>query len=104
MSEYILLALVFIFFGGATAMGFLAIARRRQRIVERLEQKPASDPTIGSTPELVLGDMTEALSGTLPSTEEGRSALQRDLMAAGFYRPTALMEYAALRAVMTILP
>jgi tight adherence protein C len=35
---------------------------------------------------------------------EVRTALQRDLRAAGYYKPTALMEYAAVRAVLIILP
>src|SRR5262249_5041686 len=35
---------------------------------------------------------------------ENRGALQRELRAAGYYRPTALVEYAAVRACLIILP
>jgi tight adherence protein C len=104
MAEYILLALVFLFFGGVTAMGYAAVARRRQQVEARLVQSSPSDPSLGSTPELILGDLTPALSGQIPISAEGRSELQRELMTAGMYRPTALMEYTAVRAVLTITP
>jgi tight adherence protein C len=104
MQEYILLGLIFVFFFGITLMGYLALVRRRQRVEARLEPTPSSDPTLSSNPELLLGDMTPALSAQIPMTEEGRSELQRDLRGAGMYRPTALMEYAAVRAVLTIVP
>jgi tight adherence protein C len=102
--EYILLGLVFLFFAGVSFMGYVALSRRRERIEARLVPSTASDPSIGSQPELVLGDLTPALAGQIPITEEGRSELQRDLLAAGMYSPTALMEYTAIRAVLTITP
>src|SRR5437868_3605383 len=99
VDDYVLLALVFVFCAGAILLGFMAAARRRQRVEERLVPLAPSDPSIStSTPELVLGDLTPALSGQIPMTQVGRSELQRDLMAAGMYRPTALMEYTAVRA------
>jgi tight adherence protein C len=104
MYEYLFLVLVFIFCTGVTLMGFFALSRKRQRVEERLVPAPSSDPSIGSTPELVLGELTPALSGQIPISEAGKSELQRDLMSAGMYRPTALMEYTAVRAVLTILP
>jgi tight adherence protein C len=105
MAEYLLLALVFLFCTGVTLMGYFALSKKRQRVEERLVPAPSSDPSIGgSTPELVLGELTPALSGQIPMSAEGKSELQRDLMAAGMYRPTALMEYTAVRAVLTILP
>jgi tight adherence protein C len=102
--EYVLLALVFIFCTGVTLMGYFALTKKRLRVEERLVPAPSSDPSIGSTPELVLGELTPALSGQIPMSEAGKSELQRDLMAAGMYRPTALMEYTAVRAMLTILP
>lgn len=104
MQETILLVLVALFAGGLTFMAYQALVRRRTRVEARLEATPGSDPSSGSTPELVLGDLTPALATQIPMSEEGRSQLQRDLRAAGLYRPTALMEYAAVRAVLTILP
>ncbi|HKI33913.1 MAG TPA: type II secretion system F family protein [Gemmataceae bacterium] len=103
--EYFLLALVFVFCTGVIVMVYVALSRGRQRVEARLVPAPSSDPSIGtSTPELVLGELTPALSGQIPLSEAGRSELQRDLMAAGMYRPTALMEYTAVRAVLTIAP
>ena len=111
MWDYVLLALVFLFVFGLTMFGYLILNRRRQRIEERL-QRPAgsdpmlgSDPSIGSTPELLLGeDLTPALAATVPMGQDDRGALQRELRSAGYYKPTAVMEYAALRAVLIILP
>jgi len=103
--EYFLLALVFVFCTGVIVMVYVALSRGRQRVEARLVPAPSSDPSIGtSTPELVLCELTPALSGQIPLSEAGRSELQRDLMAAGMYRPTALMEYTAVRAVLTIAP
>jgi len=104
MAEYMLLGLVFIFFAGVSFMGYVMLSRRRVRVEERLVPSTPSDPSLGSKPELVLGDLTPALSAQIPMSESGRSDLQRDLLAAGMYRPTALMEYTAVRAVLTITP
>jgi tight adherence protein C len=103
MMEYVFLGLVFLFFGGVTLMGYQALARRRQRVESRLAA-PGSDPLLGSKPELVLGELTPALSEQIPLTEEGRTELSRELLSAGMYRPTALMEYTAVRAMLTIVP
>ena len=48
--------------------------------------------------------MTPALAAQIPISDENRSALQRELRAAGYYRPTALLEYAALRTLLTVPP
>src|SRR5207302_243227 len=104
MAEYLLLALIFLFFAGVTGMAYLAVAERRKRVEARLLTTPSSDPLMGSQPELILGELTPALSGQIPMSAEARSDLQRDLLGAGLYRPTALMEYTAIRAVMTITP
>ncbi len=103
MQEYILLGLIFVFVTGVAFMGYMAMARCRERVEARLVTT-SSDPSISSTPELVLGELTPALSGQIPMTEAGRSELQRDLLSAGMYRPTALMEYTAIRAALTLAP
>jgi tight adherence protein C len=104
MLDDVLTGLIFVFVTGLTYMGYLVLTRRRQQVESRLVPTPLSDPSIGSKPELVLGDMTPALAAQIPMTATGRSELQRDLLSAGMYRPTALMEYTALRAVLTIMP
>ncbi len=104
MADYLLLALVFLLCTGLMLMGYFALAKKRQRVEARLVPGPSSDPSVGSTPELVLGELTPALSGQIPMSEETKTELQRDLMSAGMYRPTALMEYTAVRALLTIVP
>src|SRR6266849_5474583 len=110
MWTYLILALIFLFAFALVMFVSSVMAARRRKIEQRL-QSQRSDPLLGvdvappSTPELVLGEaMTPALAGTLPMDTENRSALQRELRAAGYYKPTALMEYAAIRACLIILP
>src|SRR5262245_20655152 len=110
MWTFIILALIFVFAFAFVMFIASIMAARRRRLEERLRSQRSdpmmgSDPSISSTPELVLGEqMTPALAGTVPMGTEDRSALQRELRSAGYYRPTALMEYAAVRAVLIILP
>ncbi|MCI0455825.1 MAG: type II secretion system F family protein [Gemmataceae bacterium] len=78
-------------------------ALRREKEAERLRVAD-SDSMLGSHPDLVLGEMTPALAMQSPMTATDRTALEKELREAGFYRPTALMEYAAIRAVLVILP
>jgi tight adherence protein C len=107
---YLILALIFLFAFMVIMWINSIMAARRRRIEARLRSQRSdpmmgSDPSLSSTPELVLGEqMTPALAGTVPMDTENRSALQRELRAAGYYRPTALMEYAAIRACLIILP
>lgn len=104
LMEFILLAAIFCSVVGVALTGFVWARNRRLAEEQRLRGKPLSDPSLGSTPELILGDLTPALAGQVPMAADDRTQLQQDLRAAGFYRPTALMEYAAVRAVLIILP
>ena len=110
MWTYLILILVFLFIFALVMWINSIMASRRRKIEERLRRQ-GSDPMLGSdsgttsTPELVLGEqLTPALAGTVPMDAEVRSALQRDLRTAGYYKPTALIEYAAIRACLIILP
>ncbi len=111
MWQYLILALTFLFAFVLILFVWSVINRRRERLAQRLQSQRRSDPLLGSdpgiksSPELVLGDsLTPALAGTVPMGQEDRGALQRELREAGYYRPTALMEYAAIRAMLIILP
>lgn len=101
-QEVLILVGVFALVVALVYGGFTLLSRRSQRVDDRLQ--PVSDPSIGSTPELFLGDMTEALAGQIPVGEEDQGSLHRELRRAGYYKPTALMEYAALRAVLVLAP
>ena len=81
------------------------VAIRRRRTEERMRMSSTgSDPGLGSSPDMVLGEATPALAAQLPMTEEARTGLQKDLNAAGYYSKSALIEYAAVRTVFTITP
>jgi tight adherence protein C len=102
MYEWVNLGLLFVVVSGSL---FLLLQRgntRRQRLAQRLAREPSTE--LGSTPELLLGDLTPALAEQTPMTAKDRTELQRELIDAGYYRPTALMEYAALRAVLVFVP
>jgi pilus assembly protein TadC len=98
--ETIILSLVFLLVFGLTFGGYLVLSRRRRRAAARLEEGPGEEPA----PDLVLGELTPVLAAQLPVTEEDRTDLQRELRTAGYYRPTALVEYAAVRAVLIVMP
>jgi tight adherence protein C len=110
MWTYLILILIFLFMFALVMWIFSISAARRRKLEQRLRHQGSdpmmgSDPGTTSTPELVLGEqLTPALAGTLPMDAENRGALQRELRAAGYYKPTALMEYAAVRTCLIILP
>ncbi len=52
----------------------------------------------------VFGPFTEIIAGFLPTTAHGREVLQRDLWRAGFLEPVALVNFLAVRSVMTYVP
>src|SRR5436190_23166336 len=100
MNEWIGLALVFVVSSGSALM-ILVRGLRLERLLEaRLEggDNPDRDPP------LLLGPLTNALSAQIPMSATARQELQKDLRSAGFYRPTALMEYTALRSVLVLVP
>src|SRR5262245_29922297 len=102
--DYVLTFLVFLLVSSLVLTVFFWIRRRRERVEGRLQTGTGSDPSLGSAPDLVLGDITPALAAQVPMAEEDREALQRELRSAGYYRPTALMEYAAIRTVLIVVP
>ena len=103
MYEWLILGLIVR--GRVGQLVFVVAARQQPSDSVWKAVCPANQPTdIGSSPELLLGDLTPALAGQTPMTEKDRTDLQRELIDAGYYRPTAVMEYAALRAVLVIVP
>src|SRR5262245_50339734 len=109
--QFAILALVFGFVFVLVMWVSSILAARRRRLEQRLggqggsDSQLGSDPSAPSGPDLVLGEqMTPALAGAVPMGSEDRGALERELRAAGYYKPTALMEYAAIRACLVLLP
>lgn len=87
-----------------SAVVLWAFTRRRRSVEQRLQAIVDSDSSDGSSQTMLLGDLTPALAAQVPVSEGTRGELQRELRVAGYYRPSAVMEYAALRAVFVIVP
>jgi tight adherence protein C len=103
MQEWIWLGVVFVVVAGLCFAVLQWDSRRRRRLEERLEQA-AGQPEPGSGTDLVLGPLTPDLASQVPMRESTRTDLAQELRAAGFYRPTAVMEYAAIRWVLVVVP
>jgi tight adherence protein C len=102
--EFVLLFLVFALVSTVTLAGFFWMRRSKEHVAARLQSSTGSDPSLGSSPDLVLGEMTPALAAQVPMGAEDKTELQKELRSAGYYRPTALMEYAAVRTVLIVMP
>ena len=100
MNEWIGLALVFTVTSGAA----LIILLRGLRLERLLEARLQGGDNPDRDPPLILGPLTNALSAQIPMSAAAREELQKDLRNAGYYRPTALMEYTALRSVLVLVP
>jgi tight adherence protein C len=71
--------------------------------------RPRPKPNVGtdedaSQHELVLGDLTTALAGQLPGGQRDQDQVLPLLRQGGFYKPTALLEYQAVRATLVLVP
>lgn len=98
-EELLWLALIFLLVSvGAFALVYRLTGTRRSQ--DRLQS--GLEPE--SKPELALGSMTEGLAAQLPVGTQPGSDIHRELLAAGYYRKSALTEYAAIRALLTIGP
>lgn len=85
---------------GAFVLGLWLLVRR-SAAPNRLAPSTASGD---SQPELILGDMTDALASGLPGGERDRVQIGPELLKAGYYSPKALSEYRAIRAVLIFSP
>jgi tight adherence protein C len=102
MSEWLFLGLLFVVVSGSLFVLLQRGSSKRERLQSRLAGEQTTE--LGSSPQLLLGDLTPALAEQTPMSDRDRTELQRELMDAGFYRPTALMEYTAVRAVLVLVP
>lgn len=70
----------------------VASAPKRRRL-----QEVADSPMAEFLPEDPTDPLRDSLAGQLPAHERGRSELQKELLQAGHYRPTALSNFLAIR-------
>jgi tight adherence protein C len=89
--------------GGTVVVCLLVYAGLTREKVRAVRLDPTeSGPD--SSPNLVLGDMTEVLSQGLPGTHRDREEILPELVRAGMYGPSALVEYRAIRTVLILMP
>src|SRR5262245_19475287 len=100
MQEGMGLAILFLFVSGLTFLVMTRAARRRERTEERLGRSGAETETEST----LLGELTPALAEQSSMSATAQADLQKELREAGYYRPTALMEYAAARMVLLFVP
>ena len=95
--EWLLLGAVFI----AVATGVFSLVQRTAQWRTRERQDPAE---LDAERPLVLGSLTPAFAAQAPVGAEVGDELRKELRAAGYYRPSAVMEYAAVRALLIVTP
>jgi tight adherence protein C len=87
------------------AFGLLSWANvQREKVRKRLELQGGVLGVGDSNPEMVLGGLTSPLAEMAPLGGEKKEQIQSELLQAGYYRSTALQEFAAVRAVLVLLP
>lgn len=99
MNEWLQPAILFVLVASMTFPVVLLWVRGRARRV-----RTASADADDAPPELVFGNLTPALSQQIQISPGMKAELEKELRAAGFYRPTAFLEYSAVRAVLVVIP
>lgn len=88
------LALIFM-----TTVGVAIILMAPLVVFYRRVDDPNTEP-VGR----MYGAATPAVGSLLPTSTDGREKIRKMLLLAGHYRPTAMGDYFALRAVLTLTP
>src|SRR4051812_5857477 len=104
MSDWIFYIFVFGLVVAAAFLVFRALTGTGRQVDERLAADGGDSPQ--EQPQMILGDITQPLGGwTLAAGDEKKkAALEQELREAGYYRPTALVEYAAVRTLLVAVP
>ena len=89
---------------GVAVMAISLTVAAALRYVGRGQLPPALPDSDDSHPELILGDMTAAMSVQMPGSSRDRSVILPELLKAGYYRPTALTEFQAVRTALILTP
>ncbi len=76
------------------ALGYLLA----KSFLARKHQPPRTEPPEPAPPD----PLAPSLSGMLPASASNRQTLRQLLWTAGYYRPSALTEYLAIRAVLVV--
>ncbi len=104
IMEWLLLGCVFLFVFGVSLVAVRRFTADEQRVDARLANGYDTGAGEGyQEPNLLLGDLTEPL-GAMTLSKDKKSALEKELREAGYYRPKAILEYAALRTMLVATP
>jgi tight adherence protein C len=103
MNEWIILGAAFLLVFAATFFVVRALTGGGRKDETRLagagEESPNEDQP------LVLGDLTQPLGQWSQASDAKKKAeLEQELREAGYYRPTALLEYSAVRTLLVAVP
>lgn len=91
---------VFLAVTGVPLLLFLLFRPRKNPVPIAVDEDAAPSGT-----RLVMGDMTAALAGQLPGqTDRDRQQILPLIRQTGNYRPSALLEFQAVRAVLVLVP
>jgi tight adherence protein C len=102
MFEWLTLTLLFLIISGLAFSFYVWLEERRQRA--ELRATTADEPPEDTTAVMVLGRLTPVLAQQAPIRPEKQPAVRQELREAGYYHPTALTDYQAIRAVLIFLP
>src|SRR5262245_1890106 len=101
MLEWVILTCIFLLVVGLTFQTVRFFTSSSRRIDDRLAQ---GKEEAGYDEQLLLGDLTQPLGTITSPSGEKQGALAQELREAGYYRPTAVVEYSALRAMLVAVP
>lgn len=93
----------FILISGLAFFLLVVIARLQQDPIQaRLAAAAQGTVSIGGPPGLFAEDLATSLAGQLPQTRIDNGELSRELLQAGYYRPSARNDFLALRNALMI--
>lgn len=103
LLEWGIPALIFI----VVAAGFFSLVARQledRRTRQRLRNEEDGTLDTSTKSDLLLGELTPALAAQLPVGTSNESDIAKELKTAGYYGKTAILEYAAVRTVLVLVP
>lgn len=108
LYEYGIPALIFLAVGsGIFSLVYRTMADRAKKTPRRAAGIFTSGSAILDDPEgpsPFANDLTPALAAQIPISETDRKELEKELRTAGYFGRRALLEYAAVRAVLVLTP
>src|SRR5258707_1160603 len=103
MSDWLFLGSAFLLVFAATFLVVRGLTNVGRQVDMRLAGE--GEESASEQQPLILGDLTTPLGQwTLAGDEKKKAELEQELREAGYYRSTAVIEYAAVRAMLIAVP